>query len=118
MMGPRLGKYTPDGVSRAILGHNLPLVALGVFILWFGWFGFNPGSTTAATGNIGLIAVTTNLAGCAAALAAMANLVTCGEYDVVIASRILGGTALRGGMFGIISNKPWDAVNVVPKAPA
>jgi len=72
LMGPRLGKYTPDGVSRAILGHNLPLVALGVFILWFGWFGFNPGSTTAATGNIGLIAVTTNLAACASALAAMA----------------------------------------------
>jgi len=71
LMGPRIGKYTPDGVSRAIQGHNLPLVALGVFILWFGWFGFNPGSTTAATGNIGLIAVTTNLAGCAAALTAM-----------------------------------------------
>ena len=71
LIGPRLGKYTPDGVSKAILGHNLPLVALGVFILWFGWFGFNPGSTTTATGNIGLIAVTTNLAGCAAALTAM-----------------------------------------------
>ncbi|MFU2208530.1 ammonium transporter [Solidesulfovibrio sp. C21] len=71
LMGPRIGKYTPDGVSRAIQGHNLPLVALGVFILWFGWFGFNPGSTTAATGNIGLIAVTTNLAACAAALTAM-----------------------------------------------
>ena len=71
LMGPRIGKYTPDGVSRAIPGHNLPLVALGVFILWFGWFGFNPGSTTAATGNIGLIAVTTNLAACAAALTAM-----------------------------------------------
>jgi len=71
MMGPRIGKYSPDGVSRAIPGHNLPLVALGVFILWFGWFGFNPGSTTAATGNIGLIAVTTNLAACGAALTAM-----------------------------------------------
>ncbi|MYL83787.1 ammonium transporter [Desulfovibrio aerotolerans] len=71
LIGPRLGKYAPDGASKAILGHNLPLVALGVFILWFGWFGFNPGSTTTATGNIGLIAVTTNLAGCAAALTAM-----------------------------------------------
>lgn len=71
LMGPRLGKYSPDGISRAIPGHNLPLVALGVFILWFGWFGFNPGSTTAATGNIGLIAVTTNLAACGAALTAM-----------------------------------------------
>ena len=42
LMGPRIGKYTPDGVSRAILGHNLPLVALGVFILWFGWSASTP----------------------------------------------------------------------------
>jgi len=73
VLGPRIGKYTKDGVARAGAGHNLPLVALGVFILWFGWFGFNPGSTTAANGNIGLIAVTTNLAAAAAALAAMAT---------------------------------------------
>ncbi|MEF3698421.1 ammonium transporter [Desulfolutivibrio sp.] len=71
VLGPRIGKYTKDGVARAIPGHNLPLVALGVFILWFGWFGFNPGSTTAATGAIGLIAVTTNLAAAMAALSAM-----------------------------------------------
>jgi Amt family ammonium transporter len=71
VLGPRIGKYTKDGVARAIPGHNLPLVALGVFILWFGWFGFNPGSTTAATGTIGLIAVTTNLAAAMAALSAM-----------------------------------------------
>jgi len=71
LLGPRIGKYTKDGVARAIPGHNLPLVALGVFILWFGWFGFNPGSTTAATGTIGLIAVTTNLAACLGGLGAM-----------------------------------------------
>jgi Amt family ammonium transporter len=71
LLGPRIGKYTKDGVARAIPGHNLPLVALGVFILWFGWFGFNPGSTTAANGTIGLIAVTTNLAACLAGLTAM-----------------------------------------------
>ncbi|QLA17649.1 ammonium transporter [Desulfolutivibrio sulfoxidireducens] len=71
LLGPRIGKYTKDGVARAIPGHNLPLVALGVFILWFGWFGFNPGSTTAANGTIGLIAVTTNLAACMAGLSAM-----------------------------------------------
>ncbi|MBU1042213.1 MAG: ammonium transporter, partial [Proteobacteria bacterium] len=64
-------KYTPDGTSRAIPGHNIPMVALGVFILWFGWFGFNPGSTTAAQANIALIAVTTNLAACTAGVAAM-----------------------------------------------
>ncbi|MFZ5811634.1 MAG: ammonium transporter [Thermodesulfobacteriota bacterium] len=71
LLGPRIGKYTKDGVARAIPGHNLPLVALGVFILWFGWFGFNPGSTTAANGTIGLIAVTTNLAAAMAGLSAM-----------------------------------------------
>ena len=43
-LGPRLGKYGKDGMSRAIPGHNLMAAALGVFILWFGWFGFNPGS--------------------------------------------------------------------------
>lgn len=71
LMGPRIGKYTPDGKSRAIPGHNMALVALGVFILWFGWFGFNPGSTVAAQANIALIAVTTNLAACTGALGAM-----------------------------------------------
>lgn len=71
LLGPRLGKYGPKGESKAIMGHNIPLAALGVFILWFGWFGFNPGSTTAATMNTGLIAVTTNLAAAAGTLGAM-----------------------------------------------
>ena len=44
ILGPRIGKYGKDGKSRAIPGHNLTIAALGVFILWFGWFGFNPGS--------------------------------------------------------------------------
>lgn len=71
VLGPRIGKYGPDGKPRAIVGHNLPLAALGVFILWFGWFGFNPGSTTVAGGAIGYIAVTTNLAAAAGAVTAM-----------------------------------------------
>ncbi|MDP8266865.1 MAG: ammonium transporter [Candidatus Aceula meridiana] len=71
MLGPRIGKYNPDGSSNAIPGHNLPLAALGVFILWFGWFGFNPGSTMGAVLDIGHIAVTTNLAAAAGACAAM-----------------------------------------------
>lgn len=71
VIGPRLGKYGPNGESRAIMGHNLPLAALGVFILWFGWFGFNAGSTTEASQSIGLIAVTTNLAAAAGAIGAM-----------------------------------------------
>jgi ammonium transporter, Amt family len=71
VLGPRIGKYTPDGKSRAIPGHNIPIAALGVFILWFGWFGFNAGSTTFGDGAIGRIAVTTNIAAAAGALAAM-----------------------------------------------
>jgi Amt family ammonium transporter len=71
VLGPRLGKYTPDGKSMPILGHNIPLAALGVFILWFGWFGFNPGSTTTGDNSIGFIAMTTNLAAAAGAITAM-----------------------------------------------
>ena len=72
VLGPRLGKYNKDGSSNAIPGHNIPLAALGVFILWFGWFGFNPGSTTAGTDlSIAYIAVNTNLAAAAGAILAM-----------------------------------------------
>ncbi len=71
VLGPRIGKYTADGKVKPIPGHNLTLAALGTFILWFGWFGFNPGSTTVANADIALIAVNTNLAGAAGAFAAM-----------------------------------------------
>ncbi|MFW6352343.1 MAG: ammonium transporter [Bacteroidota bacterium] len=75
IIGPRLGKYT-NGKPTAIPGHNLAFGALGVFILWFGWFGFNAGSQLGAAGNdntvaIGHIALTTNLAAAAGAVAAM-----------------------------------------------
>ena len=69
-LGPRIGKYV-GGKSKAIIGHNIPLAALGVFILWFGWFGFNPGSTTTGDVSIGYIAMTTNLAAAAGAITAM-----------------------------------------------
>ena len=58
-IGPRLGRFAPDGTPRLIAGHNMTLLALGGFILWFGWFGFNAGSTLSITGNIGLIALNT-----------------------------------------------------------
>ena len=69
ILGPRLGKYGKDGKSKAIPGHNLTLACLGVFILWFGWFGFNPGSQLAAAGYgdqtaISHVFLTTNLAAC------------------------------------------------------
>jgi ammonium transporter, Amt family len=71
VIGPRIGKYSPDGKAKAIPGHNIPMAGLGVFILWFGWFGFNPGSTTAVNGTIGYIAVNTSLAACMGVLGAM-----------------------------------------------
>ena len=75
LLGPRMGKYIKvNGKSnvKAIPGHNIPMAALGVFILWFAWFGFNAGSTTAGTNlSIATIAVTTNLAAAAGATTAM-----------------------------------------------
>ena len=71
VIGPRLGRFTVDGKPRAMPGHNLVFATLGMFILWFGWFGFNAGSTTAATIDIALIAVNTNLSAAAGAVAAM-----------------------------------------------
>ena len=70
-VGPRLGKYAPDGKSLAIPGHNIPLVALGVSILWFAWFGFNCGSTTTPDGTVGYIAVNTCLAACTGFIASL-----------------------------------------------
>ncbi len=76
ILGPRIGKYGKDGKPRAILGHNMTAMALGVFILWFCWFGFNGASTVSMTGddvmtNAGLIVFNTNLAAAMATLAAM-----------------------------------------------
>ena len=75
-IGPRNGKYAKDGKSRAIPGHNLLVAALGVFILWFGWFGFNPGSQLAASGEVNRVAtshvfLTTNLAAAAGGIGTM-----------------------------------------------
>jgi ammonium transporter, Amt family len=75
IIGPRIGKYTREGKSNAIPGHDIVIVLTGCFILAFGWFGFNPGSTLAASGNgalrIGTIAVDTMLAGCTGSFGAI-----------------------------------------------
>lgn len=76
MIGPRIGKYNEDGSVNAIPGHSIPLGALGVFLLWFGWFGFNGASTVCATGDEALIAmgdifITTNMAAAAGSTATM-----------------------------------------------
>ena len=74
-LGPRIGKYNRDGSPNVIPGHDLAFVLLGCFILAFGWFGFNPGSTLGASGNgclrIGSIAVNTMLAGCTGSFGAL-----------------------------------------------
>lgn len=75
LLGPRIGKFNKDGSANIIAGHSIPLASLGVLILWFGWFGFNPGSTL-SVGNgdlIARIAINTNLA---AAIGALTALVT------------------------------------------
>ena len=71
VLGPRIGKYGKNGEVRAIPGHNIPMAAIGVFILWLGWFGFNPGSTTTGDSSIAMIFVTTNLSAATGAIFAM-----------------------------------------------
>jgi Amt family ammonium transporter len=71
ILGPRLGRYGPEGEPRGIAGHNLTSVALGGFILWLGWFGFNGGSTAAAEARIGLINLNTHLSAAAGAVGAL-----------------------------------------------
>ncbi len=93
ILGPRSGKYTPEGKPNAIPGHNLPLGAAGVFLLWIGWFGFNPGSTVEANREIGYIAMTTNLAAAMAAVVTM--MVTWFRYGKPDVSMTLNG-ALAG----------------------
>jgi Amt family ammonium transporter len=112
VVGPRLGKYSPDGNARAIPGHNLPLAALGVFILWFGWFGFNCGSTNVPDGTIGFIAVNTNLAACAGFLGAMcASWLMSGKPDPSMSlNGVLAG--LVGITAGCYDVSPFGAVAI------
>jgi Amt family ammonium transporter len=97
VLGPRLGKYDGEGKPRPIAGHNLPLAALGVFILWLGWFGFNPGSQMGAdAGPISSIAVTTNLAAAAGAITAMLTAwIFLGKPDA--------GMSLNGALAGLVT---------------
>ncbi|NIP86103.1 MAG: ammonium transporter [Planctomycetales bacterium] len=97
VLGARKGKYTPDGQPVAIPGHNIPLAALGVFILWLGWFGFNPGSTTAVGGgDLARIAVTTNLAAAGGAVLAMIS-------SWIMFKRPDTSFALNGALAGLVA---------------
>jgi Amt family ammonium transporter len=86
LLGPRIGKYGKNGEIRPIPGHSIPLAMLGMFILWFGWFGFNPGSTMGATSlSFPEIAVVTNLAAAAGAITGMLTAwMATGKPDVTL----------------------------------
>ncbi|MFA9397247.1 MAG: ammonium transporter [Clostridiaceae bacterium] len=110
ILGPRLGKYNKDGsVAKKFPAHNLALGALGVFILWFGWFGFNPGSTLSgmAFESTAHIFVTTNLAAAAGAIVAMIiSWIRCGKPDVP--------TTLNGILAGLVAiTAGCDAVSAI-----
>lgn len=110
ILGPRIGKYGKDGKSRAIPGHNLTIAALGVFILWFGWFGFNPGSQLAAATTedqvaISLVFLNTNLAACAGGFFALA--VSWIKYGKPSLSLTLNG--ILAGLVGVTAG--CDAVS-------
>lgn len=95
IVGPRIGKYTKDGKPRAIPGHSLPLGALGVFILWFCWFGFNGGSTVSMTGDEAIVSassifVTTNLSAACATVTTM--IITWIRYKKPDVSMTLNGS--------------------------
>jgi Amt family ammonium transporter len=94
-LGPRIGKYGPDGKSRTIPGHSIPFAILGTFILWVGWYGFNPGSELAADSLIGPIALTTTLSGAAGATMAMLTTwIRSGKADV--------GMTANGALAGLV----------------
>ena len=105
MLGARIGRFTEDGKSKPMPGHNLTFAALGVFILWVGWYGFNPGSQLTYAGATNAeatvyIAVTTTFSACAGALAAMiAGWVLFGKPDLTMA---LNGAL--AGLVGITAN--------------
>jgi ammonium transporter, Amt family len=142
MVGPRIGKFNKDGTPNNIKGHNLPFVVIGTFILFFGWFGFNPGSTLAATDlRISVIAANTFLAGVAGAVVALYwTFAKTGKMDIMMgcngclvglvavtapcayvapwAAVVIGATAVPVMMFGsyFVEKvlKVDDAVGAVP----
>ena len=99
VLGPRIGKYNSDGTINSIEGHNLPLAAVGAFILWFGWFGFNPGSSLGAVGNwelIGSVVVNTFLASAAGGISTMVyTYFAYGKIDITM--------VINGVLAGLVS---------------
>ncbi|MBT0811576.1 ammonium transporter [Litoribacter ruber] len=110
LLGPRIGKYTPHGI-RPIPGHNIPMAVIGVFLLWFGWFGFNGGSVLSANpGEVSKVFVTTAMAGAAGSIGAL-----CAAYSFTRTfdiTMVLNG--ILAGLVGITAGAdvmgPLDAV--------
>jgi Amt family ammonium transporter len=110
MLGPRFGKYGKNGKINPIPGHNMSLAVIGAFVLWFGWFGFNPGSTMAVNPTaIGHILVTTNTAGIVAILAAtLTSVIVIGKPDL--------GMSINGLLAGLVIITPTCAYVSVPSS--
>ncbi|CAI9776942.1 unnamed protein product [Fraxinus pennsylvanica] len=120
--GPRIGRFDHTGAAVALRGHNASLVVLGTFLLWFGWYGFNPGSFTKilnpyTSGSyygqwsaVGRTAVTTTLAGCTAALTTLfGKRILSGHWNVTdVCNGLLGGFAAITAGCSVV--EPWSAV--------
>ncbi len=112
-LGPRLGKFDAAGKPRLLAGHSAPLAVLGVFLLWFGWFGFNGGSVLNAEVSVGPVLVTTALAASAGALSAavVSAVRSGGKTDVSMV-----GNGILAGLVGITAGAdvvdPWAAILV------
>jgi ammonium transporter, Amt family len=132
LLGPRLGKYNSDGSANPIPGHSIALASIGCFILWLGWFGFNPGSTMAASTQIGHIAVTTNTAGAFGAVAScitawlllgkpdlsmilngcLAGLVAITAPCAVVTVAASAAIGIVAGVLVVLSVLFWDKINI------
>ena len=96
VVGARKGKFLSDGRMGLIAPHNVPMGALGVFILWLGWFGFNAGSTTSVGGDLAKIALITNLAACAGVLGSLMT-------NWIFSRRVDPTLSLNGALAGLVS---------------
>ena len=110
ILGPRLGKYGPDGKPRALPGHNIGYAVIGVFILWFGWFGFNAGSELAADGLLSFLAMNTLMAAAAGVIGATIIVwMKTGVADVAMAANgALAGLVSITAPVGTV--EPWAAL--------
>lgn len=114
-LGPRIGKYGPDGKPRAIPGHNIPFAILGVFILWLGWFGFNPGSELLADEFVMTVGVNTMLAAAAGAFMATVTIwLKSGKPDLaMIGNGALAGLVAITGPCGAVDPLPAVLIGAV-----